>query len=58
MNIKPEIALFKLLIISDPESIFSVLRIFLLYCWLYTREEGRFFLNFHFADTALAKISL
>ena len=37
---------------------FSVLRISLLYCYLYTREEGRFFLNFGFADTAFAEISL
>ena len=29
---------------NDPERIFSVLRISLLYCQLYTREEGRFFL--------------
>ena len=37
---------------------FTVLRISLLYCYLYTREEGRFFFNFRFADTALAEISL
>ena len=29
-----------------------------MYCQLYTREEGRFFFNFHFADTALVEISL
>ena len=40
---------------NDPKRIFSVLRISLLYCQLYTREEGRFFLSFRFADTALAE---
>ena len=30
----------------------------MLYCQLYTREEGRFFFNFRIADTALAEISL
>ena len=32
-----------------------MLRISLLYCQLYTREEGRFFFNFRLADTALAE---